>query len=128
MSWVAQFRRREYAVGRFDFRRLSAASGPLRPHRDSNHCAGCGCRVTVRSRAVVAACGALHTPALLRRSGLDNANIGKHLKLHPVTVVMASYEDEVRPWEGVMQALYSDQHRDLDNGYGVKYETAPIPA
>ena len=28
-----------------------------------------GHRVTVRSRAVVAACGALHTPALLRRSG-----------------------------------------------------------
>ena len=24
-----------------------------------------------------------------------------------------------------MQALYSDQHRDLDNGYGVKYETGP---
>ena len=85
-----------------------------------------GHRVTVRSRAVVAACGALHTPALLRRSGLDNANIGKHLKLHPATVVMARYEDEVRPWEGVMQALYSDQHRDLGNGYGVKYETAPI--
>ena len=84
-----------------------------------------GHRVTVRARAVVAACGALHTPALLRRSGLDNANIGKHLKLHPVAVVMATYEDEVRPWEGVMQALYSDQHRDLDNGYGVKYETGP---
>jgi choline dehydrogenase-like flavoprotein len=85
-----------------------------------------GRRVTVRSRAVVTACGALHTPALLRRSGLDNANIGKHLKLHPVAVVMARYEDEIRPWEGVMQALYSDQHRDLDNGYGVKYETASI--
>jgi long-chain-alcohol oxidase len=84
-----------------------------------------GHRVTVRSRAVVAACGALHTPALLRRSGLENTNIGKHLKLHPVAVVMATYDDEVRPWEGVMQALYSDQHRDLDNGYGLKYETGP---
>ena len=85
-----------------------------------------GHRVTVRSRAVVAACGALHTPALLRRSGLDNTNIGKHLKLHPVFPVMATYEDEVRPWEGVMQALYSDQFRDLDDGYGVKFETASI--
>jgi len=85
-----------------------------------------GYRVTVRSRAVVAACGALHTPALLRRSGLENANIGKHLKLHPVTVVMASFDDAVRPWEGVMQALYSDEHRDLDRGYGLKYETASV--
>ncbi|MCW3065556.1 MAG: glucose-methanol-choline oxidoreductase [Solirubrobacterales bacterium] len=84
-----------------------------------------GHRVTVRSRAVVAACGSLHTPALLRRSGLGNANIGRHLKLHPVTVVFGVYDDEVRPWEGTMQALYSDQHRDLDNGYGVKYETGP---
>ena len=39
-----------------------------------------GHSVTVRSRAVVAACGALNTPALLRRSGLRNPNIGKHLQ------------------------------------------------
>jgi long-chain-alcohol oxidase len=84
-----------------------------------------GHRVTVRSRAVVAACGSLHTPALLRRSGLGNANIGRHLTLHPVSVVFGVYDDEVRPWEGTMQALYSDQYRDLDNGYGVKYETGP---
>jgi long-chain-alcohol oxidase len=84
-----------------------------------------GHRVTVRSGAVVAACGALHTPALLRRSGLGNANIGKHLKLHPVAVVFGVYDEEIRPWEGTMQALYSDQHRDLDGGYGVKYETGP---
>ena len=41
-----------------------AARGVEAAHAD-------GHRVTVRSRAVVAACGALHTPALLRRSGLD---------------------------------------------------------
>jgi choline dehydrogenase-like flavoprotein len=39
--------------------------------------------------------------------------------------VFAVYDEEVRPWEGTMQALYSDQHRHLDNGYGVKYETGP---
>src|SRR4051812_1399351 len=85
-----------------------------------------GHRVTVRSRAVVAACGAVHTPAFLRRSGLDNPNIGRHLKLHPATVVWGVYDEEVKPWEGTMQALYSDQHRYLDGGYGVKYETAAI--
>src|SRR5437764_4007370 len=41
-----------------------------------------GHHVTVRSRAVVVACGAIHTPALLKRSGLTNANIGKYLRLH----------------------------------------------
>jgi choline dehydrogenase-like flavoprotein len=84
-----------------------------------------GHRVTVRSRAVVAACGSLHTPPLLRRSRLGNANIGRHLTLHPVAVVFGVYDEEVRPWEGTMQALYSDQLRDLDNGYGVKFETGP---
>jgi long-chain-alcohol oxidase len=84
-----------------------------------------GHRVTIRSRAVVAACGAIHTPALLRRSGLQNPNIGKHLRLHPATAVFGVFDQELKPWEGVMQALYSDQHRHLRDGYGVKYETAP---
>ncbi len=83
-----------------------------------------GHRVTIRSRAVIAACGAIHTPALLKRSGLTNDNIGRHLKLHPATAVFGVFDEELKPWEGVMQALYSDQHRDLDGGYGLKYETA----
>ena len=80
--------------------------------------------LTIRSRAVIVACGAIHTPALLRRSGLQNPNIGKHLRLHPATAVFGIFDEELKPWEGVMQALYSDQHRDLHEGYGLKYETA----
>lgn len=80
--------------------------------------------LTVRSRAVVVSCGAIHTPALLRRSGLHNPNIGKHLRLHPATVVFGIFDEELKPWEGVMQALYSDQLRDLHDGYGLKFETA----
>ena len=85
-----------------------------------------GHRVTVRARAVVAAAGALHTPALLKRSGLANPNIGRHLKLHPATAVWGTFDEELRPWEGAMQALYSDEHRHLDGNYGVKYETGPM--
>jgi choline dehydrogenase-like flavoprotein len=85
-----------------------------------------GHRVTVRSRAVVAACGAIQTPALLRRSGLRNRNVGKNLHLHPVTVAWGVFDDELRPWEGAMQALYSDEHCELGAGYGVKYETAAM--
>jgi long-chain-alcohol oxidase len=83
-----------------------------------------GHRLLVRARAVVAACGAIHTPALLKRSGLQNENIGKHLKLHPAGAVFGVFDEELKPWEGVMQALYSDQFRNLDRGYGLKYETA----
>ncbi|MDQ6834719.1 MAG: GMC family oxidoreductase N-terminal domain-containing protein, partial [Actinomycetota bacterium] len=84
-----------------------------------------GHRLTVNSRAVIASCGAIHTPALLRRSGLANENVGRHLRLHPAGVVFGVFEDALKPWEGVMQALYSDQFRDLHGGYGLKYETAP---
>ena len=56
----------------------------------------------------------------------QNVNIGKHLRLHPATVVWGVFDEEVRPWEGTMQAIYSDEHRFLDDGYGVKYETAAI--
>jgi choline dehydrogenase-like flavoprotein len=82
--------------------------------------------VEVRARAVVVACGAFHTPALLRRSGLANANIGRNLRFHPVTLLAGEFEEEIRPWEGALQARYSEEHARLDGGYGVRYETAPI--
>jgi long-chain-alcohol oxidase len=81
--------------------------------------------VQVRARAVVAAAGGLETPALLLRSGLHNPNVGRWLRLHPATGVFGVFEEDVRPWEGSLQALYSDEHRDLEPGYGVKYETIP---
>jgi long-chain-alcohol oxidase len=41
-------------------------------------------------------------------------------------VIWGVFDEEVRPWEGTMQAIYSDEHRFMDDGYGVKYETAAI--
>src|SRR5262249_30178632 len=85
------------------------------------------CRLTVHAKVVVAACGAIHTPALLLRSGLRNPHIGRHLGLHPVSGVWGIFDEDVRPWSGTMQALYSDQLIDMDGrGYGAKFETAPI--
>jgi long-chain-alcohol oxidase len=85
-----------------------------------------GHRINVRCHAVIAACGAIHTPALLLRSGLRNAHIGRNLHLHPVSNVCGVFGEEIRPWEGTMQAIYSDQHRTLTGNYGVKYETTAL--
>ena len=85
-----------------------------------------GHRITIRCKAAVVACGAIHTPALLLRSGLRNENIGKHLHLHPVSNVCGVFDDEIRPWEGTMQAIYSDQHRRMTGNFGVKYETTAL--
>ena len=86
-----------------------------------------GHRVRVRARAVVVAGGTLQTPAILRRSGLGNANVGRYLRLHPVAGVWSRYDEEVLPWTGGMQTRYSTQFGDLDgDGYGVLMETAPF--
>jgi long-chain-alcohol oxidase len=79
--------------------------------------------VTVRARAVVVACGAIQTPALLRRSGLGNEWVGRNLRLHPVAGALGFFDEEIRPWEGTLQAIHSDQFADLDGGYGYRYET-----
>jgi choline dehydrogenase-like flavoprotein len=87
-----------------------------------------GHRVTVRARAVVSACGALHTPVLLSRSGIRSKSLGKHLRLHPVLVLWGQFDEEVRPWEGMLSSTFSDQDADMDGrGYGVKYEHVAIP-
>jgi long-chain-alcohol oxidase len=85
-----------------------------------------GHRVVVKCQHVVVACGAIHTAALLLRSGLENRHIGRHLHLHPVSNVCGIFAEEIRPWEGTMQAIYSDQHRFLTANYGVKYETTAL--
>ena len=85
-----------------------------------------GHRVVVKCKQVVVACGAIHTAALLLRSELENQHIGRHLHLHPVSNVSGIFEEEILPWEGTMQAIYSDQHCYLTGNYGVKYETTSL--
>ncbi len=82
-------------------------------------------RVTVRARAVVLAAGAVYTPAILKRSGVSNSNVGRWLYLHPATALLGRFRERVDPWSGSLQTRYSDQFADLDAGYGVKFETAP---
>jgi len=83
-------------------------------------------RLTVRSRTVVAACGAIHTPALLRRSGLTNPYIGRGLRLHPVSAVAGYFTERVEPWSGDLQTRHSEQFANQDDWYGAKFETGPV--
>jgi len=83
--------------------------------------------VTIRAKAVVVAAGAIHTPALLLRSGLGNTNIGTNLHLHPVTVTYGIFDEPVTPWQGPPMSRLSPQFANLDGrGYGVRLETAPV--
>ncbi|MDQ2942853.1 MAG: GMC family oxidoreductase, partial [Candidatus Dormibacteraeota bacterium] len=82
-------------------------------------------RVVVRAPTVVVAGGGVESPALLLRSGLDNPNIGRHLRLHPVTVVAGFYDHPIRAWEGSPQTVKTDQFAHLRGGYGFRLEMAP---
>jgi choline dehydrogenase-like flavoprotein len=82
--------------------------------------------IDIRAKIVVVAAGALHSPALLMRSGIDNPNIGLNLRLHPATSIRGELSTKAEAWRGVMMAAYSDELADLDgNHYGVKLETPP---
>ena len=88
--------------------------------------ARCGDKtLTVSARAVVVAAGAIETPALLLRSGLEG-RVGRGLRLHPGTPVWGVFDEDVRMWEGVQMARYSDEHRGWDDGYGPIWESVPL--
>jgi len=84
-----------------------------------------GGRLRVRARAVVAAGGAIETPALLLRSGL-RGQVGHHLHLHPGTAAMGVFDQPVRWWEGTTQARYSAELRGRLGAYAPIFETVPL--
>jgi choline dehydrogenase-like flavoprotein len=64
--------------------------------------------MTVRAPVVVAACGALLTPGLLRRSGVRSPALGRNLTIHPASAARARFDDPIDPWHGVPQSYYVD--------------------
>jgi choline dehydrogenase-like flavoprotein len=82
-------------------------------------------RVSVRAPIVVVAGGGVESPAVLLRSGLDNPNIGRHLRLHPVAVVAGFYDHPIEAWTGSPQTVKTDQFAHLRGGYGFRLEMAP---
>ncbi|KAJ3104461.1 hypothetical protein HDU97_009246 [Phlyctochytrium planicorne] len=80
--------------------------------------------IIVKAPTVVSSCGSINTPALLLRSGLRNPNIGKNLRLHPVTTIHGFFPQElVRPFSGAMMTAVSNVVADMDgSGYGARLE------
>lgn len=64
--------------------------------------------VSVRAKVVVVSCGAMITPSFLRRSGLKNRHLGRHLQIHPAGRVVALMDEVVEGWKGVSQGAYID--------------------
>ena len=73
-----------------------------------------GPRLTVKAGVVIAACGAVQTPALLWRSGFrsPSGQMGRNLTLHPNAKVVALFNEDVYGWQGVHQAYQVRQFMD----------------
>jgi choline dehydrogenase-like flavoprotein len=63
----------------------------------------------VRARTVVVACGTLHTPILLKRSGLGRStpSLGRNVTLHPALRVSALFDEVLDGWNGALQSVFS---------------------
>jgi choline dehydrogenase-like flavoprotein len=81
-------------------------------------------RVIVRAPHVVAACGALETPALLLRSQIGGPAAGDYLRLHPALAIFGSYGEDLQAWWGAPHAGLSHEFDNLEDGYGFLIEGA----
>ncbi|KAI1417556.1 long-chain fatty alcohol dehydrogenase [Hypoxylon sp. FL1857] len=84
-------------------------------------------QVQIRAKKVIVASGALNSPILLMRSGLKNSHIGKNLHLHPVCQLNASFDEDVKGWEGGILTSVCSSFENLDGkGHGVKLEPSSM--
>jgi ornithine--oxo-acid transaminase len=74
--------------------------------------------VTIHAKCVVLAAGAIHTPVLLRDSGLTRDVFGGNLRFHPSGFHMGVFDEPVRPWNGATQGYHSLEHIE----HGIKLE------
>jgi choline dehydrogenase-like flavoprotein len=84
-----------------------------------------GTTVRISAPIVIVAAGAIHTPPLLRRSGLgSHPRVGRGLSIHPAIALTARFEEKVIPWRGVMQSAGIEE---LHEREGVLMEATTTP-
>jgi choline dehydrogenase-like flavoprotein len=75
-------------------------------------------RVVIHASSVVAAAGALETPALLLRSGIGGPAVGAELRLHPASLVTGIYDEPQDPWYGPAMAGIMNEFAEVNDCYG----------
>jgi len=70
------------------------------------------------------AAGALESPALLLRSGIGGAHVGRHLRLHPTIASSGVYAEDTRAYWGAPHALLVDEFESGADaeGFGFRIE------
>jgi choline dehydrogenase-like flavoprotein len=78
-----------------------------------------GPTVRFHAQTVIVAAGAIGTPEILFKSGVDLPGVGRNLRFHPGTALMGVFDDEVAPWSGATQGYHSLEYIDR----GIKLES-----
>ncbi|CAG8480714.1 9547_t:CDS:2 [Paraglomus brasilianum] len=89
----------------------------------------CGSRtLRVHCKKVIVAAGAIHSPALLLRSGLKNRNIGRNFFCHPTACVYGVFPGkEIKTYTGTILTTVSGVVENADgNHYGAKIEVGSL--
>ncbi|HEX5224969.1 MAG TPA: FAD-dependent oxidoreductase [Solirubrobacteraceae bacterium] len=82
--------------------------------------------LTVNASTVVVAAGAIESPALLLRSGIGGPAAGRHLRLHPASLVAGVYEQPIEGWVGQIQSALSDQFKHIEDEHGFLIEATTV--
>lgn len=73
----------------------------------------------VFAKCTILAAGALASPVILQKSGINGPQIGANLRMHPATVVAGVFKEDVLPWIGATQGYHSTHFLDE----GIKLES-----
>jgi len=82
--------------------------------------------LTVQAPTVVVAAGAIESPALLLRSGIGGPAAGRHLRLHPASLVGGVYEQPIEGWIGQIQSALSDEFKNCEGEHGFLIEATTV--
>jgi choline dehydrogenase-like flavoprotein len=77
----------------------------------------------VFARVVVISAGAIHTPHILKKSGINSPACGKYLTIHPGIRVSALFDFKINQWLGVPQGYFVDEFKK----YGIMIEGVAVP-
>ncbi len=86
-----------------------------------------GATLEVRANRIIVAAGALGSPALLLRSGIDlDGKVGERTFIHPTVALVGQHKDPVHPYYGAPQTVASEHFVERGGEVGFLLEAAPL--
>ena len=85
-------------------------------------------QLTVRSKAVILAAGAINSPQIWLNSRLPDPGkqAGRNLHLHPAIFVAGMFDETVDAYQGIPQSFYVDHFLDLERNPDSGYLLMPV--